>query len=281
MYQQPAPYQLPTPPGPRRRARTVLIVIGSVFGGFLLIGIIGAALGLGKKAPAAPVAAFETTRSATATVTTRPAPAIPKPKPSTVHADKPSARPSPARATVKPSPSATPKPPTDLVFTGAVTATADAAVNVLPKTTTSNYGTASTPGWSTQCVFDGDGTTAWSATVTVRTPGNEWSITISNGESFGNPNPGAYVGIEQPEANFPTDALSLGVESTGPIAAGMEPDADDETDYGYYTPLDHNGGNGAVTVDKGLTAGTLDVWLTPDQPTNNVLFHLVGTWACA
>jgi hypothetical protein len=63
----------------------------------------------------------------------------------------------------------------DLVFTGAVTGVATALVDEQPKVTTSNFDEddADALPWATRCVFDGDGTTAWSAAIVVETPGNE------------------------------------------------------------------------------------------------------------
>ncbi len=173
-------------------------------------------------------------------------------------------------------PPAGPKVQTHLVFSGAVTATATGSVAVQPEFIATNLNTSNAPNWTTQCTFAGDSTADWAAVVTVDTPGNTWTFTIDNGNTFGNPNPGSHEGSFISHADNP-QALNLHVSSKQPIADSLL--SAGATEYEYYAPQDH-GGAGTVTVDPGLRTGTLDVWLTPNVP-NNREFRVVGPWSCA
>lgn len=264
--------QAPAPKAKWSRKRKAWVISGSVFAFLVVVGAIGNATK--KPVPAAAVSS----------PSAPPVAATSAPKPSPVRTSKPAAQPVPSHSTSMPRISHAPaaqKPSTDLAFSGAVSGTAVTTVDVLPKATTSNDGSVNSSGWSTQCVFDGDGTTVWSATIVVRTPGNEWSIEIAMfGQDPGNPKPGSHGGFEGQTNNPPADSLSLRVVSQHSVASYISPDTDGDTEFGYYTPMQDNGGDGAIVVDKGLTSGTLNVSLTPDTPAN-LVFNISGTWSCA
>jgi hypothetical protein len=189
---------------------------------------------------------------------------------------------------------------TKLVFTGAVGATADADADVrVPATTEAQVSAAADsgqdPDWVTQCDFS-DG--SWSSTLVVNTPGNQWSINIadtadSTGASStaavsatpGYPRPGTYLGAEGRMKSYPPRSLSLQILSRHGIASYLNPDTSDgqrqDSLFGYYTPMEHNGGYGSVSLAPGLRSGSLDVWLTPDDPSGgNLVFHMSGDWTC-
>lgn len=170
---------------------------------------------------------------------------------------------------------------TALTFQGAVRATVGGADDVQPV-----YRPAPSPGPSpagrsaigTQCTLPGGGED-WSARITVTTPGNEWIITISEvGAQPAAPTPGGYQAVETPRAQGSAGTLQLDVSSLEPIAPDLA--AAGAAIYGYQTPADR-GGSGAVTVNPGLTSGTLSVWLAPDAPQGaKLLFEITGSWSC-
>lgn len=169
---------------------------------------------------------------------------------------------------------------TNLAFSGAVVGRATDSVALLAPT--SSTASESSSDWQTQCVFSHDGSDAWSATIVVKTAGNEWSIQINNADNSGqqgNPKPGSYDGLEPIGPYPPANTLGLRIVSQHGIASYINPDTNDMTEFGYYTPTEHNNGDGAITINKGLESGTLDVWLTPITP-SNLVFHIAGTWSC-
>lgn len=168
---------------------------------------------------------------------------------------------------------------TDLTFTGAVKATATSAVDVLPVYTPTAGSTAAPSPNGTQCTVAGAGAD-WKAQITVTTPGNQWVIVIAaDGTDFATPKAGQYQGLDTPNAARGPQTLELSVSSSEPLTPGLA--AVGASYYGYQTPADHNGGNGEVSVNSNLTSGTLDVWLTPDDPRGAALvFELSGDWSC-
>jgi hypothetical protein len=60
VYPPPAPYQQPTPPKRRSPLKIVLLSIAGVFGFLLVLGVVGAAFGLGKQPPATAAAGVTT-----------------------------------------------------------------------------------------------------------------------------------------------------------------------------------------------------------------------------
>lgn len=178
----------------------------------------------------------------------------------------------------KPTGSIKPTGKTNLAFSGAVTATATTAATVWPVYTASAFDSNSgAPDWSTECVFAGGDSAAWSATVTVQTPGNLWTVTVANGESFGNPTPGPHTGVRETLVRDYPGSLSLTVESQQPIASYLQ--SAGATSYDYYIPTDRNNGTGSVSVDPSLTSGTVDVWVTPVTP-SPLEVHITGVWSC-
>jgi hypothetical protein len=169
---------------------------------------------------------------------------------------------------------------TDLAFTGAVKATATSAVDVLPVyTPTAGSTAAAASANGTQCTVAGSGAD-WKAQITVTTPGNQWVIVIAaDGTDFATPSPGKYQGLDTPNAPRGAQTLELSVSSAEPLTPALA--AVGASYYGYQTPADHNGGNGQVSVNSNLTSGTLDVWLTPDDPNGaGMVFEISGDWSC-
>ncbi|HEY3871763.1 MAG TPA: hypothetical protein VGM10_25600 [Actinocrinis sp.] len=168
---------------------------------------------------------------------------------------------------------------TALTFTGAVKATANSAVDVLPVYSPSAGSTAPASPNGTQCTSAGSGSD-WKAQITVTTPGNQWVIVIAaDGTDFASPAPGRYQGLDTPAAARGPQTLNLSVSSAEPLTPALA--AVGASYYGYQTPADHNGGNGEVTVNSNLTSGSLDVWLTPDDPRGaGLVFELSGDWSC-
>lgn len=168
---------------------------------------------------------------------------------------------------------------TALTFTGAVKGSANSAVDVLPVYSPSATSTAAPAQNGTQCTIAGAGAD-WKARITVTTPGNQWVIVIAaDGTDFTSPAPGQYQGLDTPTAARGSQTLELSVSSAEPLTPALA--AVGASYYGYQTPPDHNGGNGEVTVNDNLTSGSLDVWLTPDDPRGaSLVFEISGDWSC-
>jgi hypothetical protein len=191
---------------------------------------------------------------------------------------------SPSASPKAPAPVASPtkdkpvaKPKIDLVFAGGVTGHATHALGVEPTAQGVHYDYAP-PSWGTRCAMPaGDG--AWSADVTVGVNGIRWQIEI--GESgFGLPKPGSHPALPQTLTGGNADdpnAVSIAVTSD------KSPDGQTNAGVGdqftYYPPQDHNSGAGTVTINLGLTSGTVDIWLTPSEP-DSLEFHISGSWSC-
>ncbi|MEY9855070.1 hypothetical protein ABH935_000669 [Catenulispora sp. GAS73] len=187
-------------------------------------------------------------------------------------------------SSLKSPPPAGPEVQTHLVFSGAVATTAAGSVAVKPPLNAKGDSSDSGSGpWTTQCTFAGGKAASWSAQVTVTTPGNQWTVTIDDAATFGNPAPGAHKAettlVRASDAS--EGKLELDVRSQKPIAAYLASGAGEDNGYRYYVPIDHNGGDADVTIDPDLRSGTLDAWLTPDALGSPLVFHLTGQWSCS
>lgn len=181
---------------------------------------------------------------------------------------------------IAPAPAAGPRVQTRLVFAGDVQATATGSVAVAPAIVAKGDGTdKGAPPWSTQCAFAGAPGAAWSAVVTVDTPGNRWQITIDDLNQTGNPTPGTHLAVTATERGTDTN-LELDVRSQHPIAGFLTSGAGEDNGYRYYVPPGHNGGAATVGIDPDMRSGSLDAWLTPDA-LSNLSFHITGVWSCA
>jgi hypothetical protein len=155
-----------------------------------------------------------------------------------------------------------------LTFTGAVTAVATRLVEVEP---TQDADSAQTAAFATQCAYASGGSTgAWSAQITLATPGNEWEIKLSL-LGFGDPAPGRYP-LWGSSGGAPSGDLGLNVLSAKPIASYLE--SAGAGSYSYYNP----GTRDYATVDKSLSTGTIHVTQSPTVP-SNLRFTIDGTWS--
>ncbi|MGW2748080.1 hypothetical protein [Streptomyces sp. NPDC001450] len=185
-----------------------------------------------------------------------------------------------ARPKASKSPS-TPPVRTDLRFSGDIKGTARGALKVLHGKSGAHYD-YTVPDGATQCVMPaGDG--AWEAQFTVRMNGIDWEISIGNGASFGSPKPGKHIAVYDADTNGESNVLTFDVASDKAPSSVVLGNGLGKFQYVYYLPDDHNKGKALVTVDHGLTSGTLDAWLAPWQQENDQekpLFHITGRWAC-
>lgn len=153
-----------------------------------------------------------------------------------------------------------------------MTGTAAAEKAVWPVYTAPSWDSHSgAPQWSTQCVMDG-GSGSWSADVTFAAAGNVWALSFSAG---GNPTPGRHATQVGPQPDTAPDVIEVDLRSQKPIADYITSAVTGQ--YAYYVPVER--GDPVVAVDAGDRSGTVDAWFTPDQP-SNLVFHLVGAWAC-
>lgn len=120
---------------------------------------------------------------------------------------------------------------------------------------------------------------AWSANTSFQLNGGNWEISIEQ-PGFGVPKAGSHPALEQRltgGAHNDPNAVSIAVTSQqSPDSASF---SNGSELYSYYTPLDHNNGAGVVTIDPGLTSGTVDIWLTPFHP-DPLQFRITGRWSC-
>lgn len=167
-------------------------------------------------------------------------------------------------------------PVIDLTFSGDIKGHVSKASDVLPFKTGAHYDYAS-PDYSTQCVFPTDDG-AWTANIGFRLNKVAWEIAIA-APDFGLPKAGRHPAVWETDAGGSNDvphAVSIDIGSSkGPN--GESPADGDE--FTYYTPQEHDGGDGTVTINPSLTSGTVDIWLTPAEP-ENVEFHITGRWSC-
>lgn len=166
----------------------------------------------------------------------------------------------------------------DLIFSGGITGRATQAINTRPVKTGAQYDYHS-PDWATQCVMPaGDGAWddgAWSANITFRLNAVTWQVSISEPGS-GLPSAGSHPAVQETVTNDVGGSVSIAVTSNKSADGQSSLGA---TQYSYYTPMNHNSGTAKVTINPGLTSGTLDIWLTPDVP-NPLVFHITGHWSC-
>ncbi|MGW3447313.1 hypothetical protein [Streptomyces sp. NPDC001076] len=113
---------------------------------------------------------------------------------------------------------------------------------------------------------------AWSANISFRLDGLIWEVTIGQ-PGFGRPKTGSHPALQETVTGGSDDDpndVSIAVQSA------KSPGADSDT---YYPPMDHNNGAGTVTINPGVTSGTLDIWNTPSYP-DPLEFHITGRWSC-
>lgn len=178
------------------------------------------------------------------------------------------------------SPSATPVR-TNLRFGGDIMGTARGALEVLHGKNGAHYD-YTVPDGATQCVMPADDG-SWEAQFTVRMNGINWEISIGNGASFGLPKPGKHYAVYDADTNGASNMLTLDIASDKAPSSAVLGGGPGKFQYVYYLPDDHNKGKALVTIDHGLTSGTLDAWLAPWQQENDQekpLFHITGRWAC-
>lgn len=203
--------------------------------------------------------------SAAAPVKTNPSPQSTPPKTNTA----PTPTPPNSQATT---------PSTTLIFSGSVTGSATGSINVKPAATATSFDSVNASSWTTQCVVSGGETSAWSANMTFKLGNNTWEIQISNGNNFGNPSAGKHAAVDQQNNRTNTGALLVYVASQQSIADNQF--ASDTNLYSYVTSV-QDGGTASVTIDSGLSSGTLDLWEVPFDSYSSQNFHITGTWNCA
>ncbi|MBR7827944.1 hypothetical protein KDK95_16630 [Actinospica sp. MGRD01-02] len=160
------------------------------------------------------------------------------------------------------------------MFTGAVVASATGTVDDRPVQTAASYDT-SPDAFTTECRMAAPGSTAaWDAQVTVRTPGNEWQISLSSGQTIGDPSPGRHqlIGNSYP-GQVPDGAVSLDVQSQQAVADYL---SNGSSSYEYYMKPTTTY---FATINPSLESGTLNVTLDADQAGATEL-TISGTWSC-
>ncbi|WP_369186540.1 hypothetical protein [Streptomyces sp. R08] len=247
----------------RSKAKTVAIVCAGVFGGLVVVGIIANIVDPPKKTASVKVPPVATSSSA------GPTPHKTLRKPTAQPRSTPSKQQVPITSTY-PTHTIRALPAVQLVFSGGLAGQVSQAVNVRPVKTGASYD-YTPPDWATQCVMPAkDG--AWSADISFRFHGLIWEITIGQ-PGFGRPKPGSHPALQETVTGGSGDdpkAVSIAVQSA------KSPGGDFDT---YYPPMDHNNGTGTVTINSGLTSGTLDVWNTPSYP-DPLEFRIKGRWSC-
>ncbi|MFJ9628886.1 hypothetical protein ACIRU8_14415 [Streptomyces sp. NPDC101175] len=189
-----------------------------------------------------------------------------------------------AHATARPEPSESPSARpvrTSLRFSGDIDGTATGALRALRDKTGATYD-YTVPDGATQCVMPGD-LGSWEAQFTVRVSGIDWEISIANGASFGLPKPGEHSAVYDADTGGQANVLTFDIASDKAPSSTVIGNGFGKFQYVYYVPDDHNKGKALVTIDRGLTSGTLDAWLAPweqqyDQ--EKPLFHITGRWSC-
>ncbi|WP_159765066.1 hypothetical protein [Streptomyces sp. HM190] len=177
--------------------------------------------------------------------------------------------------------SSAPPAGTNLRFSGDIKGTARGALKVLHGKSGAHYD-YTVPDGTTQCVMPAaDG--SWEAQFTVRMNGIDWEISIGNGASFGSPKPGKHLAVYDADTNGTSNTLTFDIASDKAPSSVVLGGGAGRFQYIYYLPDGHNDGKALVTIDHGLTSGTLDAWLAPWQQENDQekpLFHITGRWAC-
>lgn len=269
---QPQPvWGVPQPPaspppfqGKRSKAKTVAIVCSGVFGVLVVIGVIANIVDPPKKTTSGG------TPSKSASSSHGPTPHKALHKPTARPKSTPSERQLPITS-AQPTHTARAVPAVQLAISGGLTGHVSQAVNVRPLKTGAGYD-YTPPDWTTQCVMPAeDG--AWSANISFRFHGLIWEVTIGQ-PGFGRPKTGSHPALQETVTGGSGDdpkAVSIAVQSAK--SAGGDIDT-------YYPPMDHNNGAGVVTINPGLTSGTLDVWNTPSYP-DPLEFRIKGRWSCA
>lgn len=175
----------------------------------------------------------------------------------------------------------TPPAGTDLRFSGDIKGSTRGALKVLHGKSGAHYDYI-VPDGATQCVMPADDG-AWEAQFTVRMNGIGWEISIGNGASFGSPKPGRHFAVYDADTNGESGVLTFDIASDKAPSSVVLGSGIGKFQYVYYLPEDHNKGRALVTIDHGLTSGTLDAWLAPWEQENDQekpLFHITGRWAC-
>ena len=269
------PFQ-PQPQSPTKRKVGKILGFGclGVFGLFILLGAIGAALGGGKTNNTSDSKPTHTTGS-------KPTPSASASSKHPSEASRPATVKSSAAAShpeVRKSP-AVPPAGIDLSFSGDIKGTARSALNILPVKNGANYD-YSVPDGATQCVMPAE-EGAWSAQFTVRMNGADWEISIGNGASFGSPKPGKYPAVYDADTNGVPNALTFDIASDKAPRSDVLGNGTGKFQYVYSLAANHNNGQAVVTIDHGLTSGTLDAWLAPwMSDLEKPLFHVTGRWSC-
>ncbi|MCC3775809.1 hypothetical protein [Streptomyces sp. UNOB3_S3] len=231
----------------------------------IALAILGAIVGPPKKNT-------HTASTATSAVPQSSSTRVAKPS-STHHSTRAASGPTTPAPRVHPTTAPSPRPELDLVFSGGLEGHITRTYRRLPRKTGAHYDYVP-PAWSTQCVMPTqDG--AWHANVSFQLDGTTWTVDIGQ-PGFGYPKPGSHPGVDETSTSFVDGSVSLMVSSDkspgAPASAGA-------SEYTYYTPMNHNDGKGTVKINRGLTSGSIDVWLTPSAP-DPLNFRLKGRWAC-
>jgi hypothetical protein len=170
---------------------------------------------------------------------------------------------------------------TNLRFSGDIKGTVRGALKVHATKTGAHYDYTGDDG-VTQCVLPAkDG--SWGAQIIVRLRGIDWQISMGNGDSFGAPKPGKYTAVYDNQVGDVKNSLGIDVASDKAPDDTVIGSGVGDFQYIYYLPDDRNNGKAEVTIDPGLTSGTLDAWLAPFEQENyqeRPLFHVTGRWSC-
>ncbi|MFI6567083.1 hypothetical protein [Streptomyces sp. NPDC050534] len=170
---------------------------------------------------------------------------------------------------------------TSLRFSGDIQGTARGALKVRHGKDGAHYD-YTVPEGATQCVMPADDG-FWQAQFTVRVSDIDWEISIGNGASFGSPKPGKHLAVYDADTQGEPNVLTFDVASDKAPSSVVLGGGAGKFRYVYYLPDDRNKGKALVTIDHGLTSGTLDAWLAPWEQENDQekpLFHITGHWAC-
>ncbi|MEW1648607.1 hypothetical protein [Streptomyces sp. NPDC091219] len=264
----------PPPSRSRRAWKIVGLWLLGALGLFILLGVIGQFTGAGKSSntndsKATPSAASKPTLSASASSKHPSKASRPVAVKSSATASHPAVSKSPAA----------PPAGIDLRFSGDIKGIARSATNILPVKKGANYD-YSAPDGATQCVMPAE-EGAWSAQFAVRMSGVDWEISIGNGASFGSPKPGKYPAVYDADTDGIPNALTFDIASDKAPRSDVLGNGAGKFQYVYGLAADHNNGQAVVTIDHGLTSGTLDAWLSPWlSDTETPLFHVTGHWSC-
>jgi hypothetical protein len=167
------------------------------------------------------------------------------------------------------------RPGLSLTLSGGLKGHATAALNQKPIKTGAHYDYNPGDG-TTQCVMPADDG-AWTAQMTFTAAGVTWELNLNNGNTFGSPKAGRHPLEDKSSIDGNTIGINLGSDKSPDGIVGTS-----GVPFGYtFRMADDHNWRGTVILDSGLQSGTIDAWIVPSEPGDNLEFHLSGTWRCA